>query len=390
MSSAAPARDGRFSFSDEQEEFRRVVRRFLQDVSPPGEVRRLSETEAGFEPAVWRRLCEELALPGLHLPEELGGQGFGAVELGIALEETGRALLCAPFFSSAVLAGTAILEAASEPQKKELLPALATGATRATLALSEPACAWDPVGVALTATPAAGGYRLDGAKTLVPDGHTAEVIVVVARLPGTSGSDGLTLLTVPGASAGLTRRALATLDGSRKLARLDFSGVAAEPLGEPGRAGGAVARTLELACVALASEMMGGAQKVFEDTLAYVKTRVQFGRAIGSFQAIKHRCAELVLQLELAKSAAYYAAAAAAANDPQLPELASLAKATCSDAYRDAVLAAIQLHGGVGFTWENDTHLYFRRARSSEAFLGDPAFHRERFLRCAGLRETKP
>ncbi|MEE9279899.1 MAG: acyl-CoA dehydrogenase family protein [Myxococcota bacterium] len=366
-----------FSFSDEQEELRRVVRQFLEDRSPPAEVRRLMETSQGYDGAVWKQLCEELGLAAVHVPEEYGGQGFGFVELGIVLEEMGRALLCAPYFASIALAANAILNAATETRKKELLPAIASGETIATLALAEPGGRWDADGVALTATATDGAFRLDGVKTFVLDGHTADLIVVVARTPGSSASDGLSFFTVSSSASGLARRLLQTVDATRKQARLEFSGVQAEPLGELGAGGVALARTLDQASVALANEMIGGAQKVLETTVEYAKTRVQFGRQIGSFQAIKHKCADMLLEIELAKSSAYYAAQAAAEEDEELPAVAALAKASGSDAYLHAAAESIQIHGGVGFTWENDAHLYFKRAKSSEVFLGDPQYHRE-------------
>jgi alkylation response protein AidB-like acyl-CoA dehydrogenase len=367
-----------FRYSEEQDEFRRVVRRCLEDHSPPAEVRRWMETETGYDPAVWRKLSTELGLPGLALPEAYGGQGFSPVELGIVMQEMGRALLCAPFFGSVVLAAGAIENAASEEQKKELLPGLASGETIGALALCEPAGRWDAAGVALTATPANGGFRLDGVKTHVLDGHLADLVVVVARRPGTSGDDGLSFFRVPGDAAGLERRLLQTLDPTRKQARLSFSGVRAERLGDAAAGASALARTLDLACVALAGEMVGGAEKVLETAVEYAKTRVQFGRPIGSFQAIKHKCADMLLEVELAKSAAMYAAAAAAQDSEALGEVASLAKALVSDAYRRAATESIQIHGGIGFTWEHDCHLYFKRARSSALLLGDPTHHRER------------
>jgi alkylation response protein AidB-like acyl-CoA dehydrogenase len=375
----------RFSFSDEQEELRQTVRRFLEDRSPPGEVRRLMETPEGCDRDVWRQLCGELGLAAVHIPEEYGGQGFSFAELGIVLEEAGRALLCAPYFASIALAANAILNAATETRKKELLPGLASGETIATLALAEPDGRWDAAGVALTAAPADGAFRLDGTKSFVLDGHTADLIVVVARQPGSSGEDGLSFFTVPGDAGGLERRLLSTVDATRKQARLEFRGVRAEPLGELGAGAPALARTLDQAAIALANEMVGGAQKVLEATVDYAKVRVQFGRPIGSFQAIKHRCADLLLDVELAKSAAYYAAAAAAEGDEELPALASLAKSFCSDAYLKAAAENIQLHGGVGFTWEDDAHLYFKRAKSSEVFLGDPTYHRELLAQRLGV-----
>ncbi len=375
----------RFSFSEEQEEMRRVVRGFLEDTSPSAEVRRLMETPEGCDPNVWKQLSEDLGLPAVHIPEEYGGQGFTFVELGIVLEEMGRALLCAPYFASIALAANAILNAATETRKKELLPGIALGETIATLAFTEPNGRWDSAGVACTATPANGAFQLDGVKSFVLDGHTADLIVVVARTPGSSGDDGLSFFTVPGDAHGLERRALSTVDTTRKQAQLEFSGVRADLLGELGAGGPALARTLDQAAVALASEMVGGAQKVLETAVEYAKVRMQFGRPIGSFQAIKHKCADVLVEVELAKSAAYYAAGAAAEGDEALPELAPIAKALGSDAYRQAAAENIQIHGGVGFTWENDAHLYFRRAKSSEVFLGDPTYHRELLAQRMGI-----
>ena len=379
----------RITHSDEQEELRRVVRRFLEDRSPPSEVRRLMETPEGCDRAVWEQLSRELGLPAVHIPEEYGGQGFSFVELCIATEEMGRALLCAPWFASVVLAGGAILEGATETRKKELLPAIASGETLATLAVAEPtgrwAGHWDATGVTLTAESANGAFRLDGEKSYVLDGHTADLIVVVARAPGSSGDDGLSFFTVAGDADGLERRALATADATRKQAGLRFSGVRAELLSELGAGGPALARTLDLAAIALANESVGGAQKVLEESVEYAKTRVQFGRPIGSFQAIKHKCADMLLEVELARSAACYAAAAVAEGDEEVPALASLAKALASDAYMKAAAENIQIHGGVGFTWEHDAHLYFKRAKSSEVFLGDPAYHRELLAQRLGI-----
>lgn len=372
-----------FSFSDEQEEFREVLRRFLEEKSPPGEVRRLMETSEGYDPAVWQPLCRELGLPGLHIPEEYGGQGFGFVELGIALEEMGRALLCAPFFGSAVLAAGAIQHGATETRKKELLPGIATGETIATLAWVEKGGRWDASGTALSATPfdgADGAFRLEGVKTLVLDGHRADLVVVLAR-----DGDGFSLFTVPGNAAGLERRLLRTVDATRKQAVLEFDGVRGELLGVRGTGAKALAATLDEAAIALANESVGGAQTVLETAVAYAKNRMQFGRPIGSFQAIKHKCADMLLEVELAKSAAYFAADAVATASAEVPELAALAKSVASDAYLKAAAENIQIHGGVGFTWEYDAHLYFKRAKASEVFLGDPTYHRERYAQLIGL-----
>ena len=374
-----------FSFSDEQEEFRRTVRRFLEDTSSPDEVRRLMESDEGFDRSAWAKLSGSLGLTGIAIPEKYGGQGFGFVELALTLEEMGRSLLCAPYFASTVCAANAILNAGTPAQKKRLLPGIAAGDTIATLAIAETAGIWNADAITLTATRVDGSFQLDGIKSFVVDGHTADCIVVVAREPGSHGSDGLSFFVVSGGAEGLSRRLLTSLDPTRKLAELTFKGAHGDLLGELGAGADPLSRTLDQAVVALANEMIGGAQKVLETAVEYAKVRMQFGRAIGSFQAIKHRCADLLLELEHAKSAAYYAAAAAAEDDEELPALACLAKASCSDVYRRVASASIQIHGGVGFTWENDTHLYFKRARSSEAFLGTPDHHREQLLRHWGI-----
>jgi len=375
-----------FSFTSEQEAFRSVLRRYLQEKSPASVVRRLMETEAGWERDGWRDLNDQLGLTGAHIPEEYGGQGFGFVELGIVLEEMGRTLLCAPYFSTAVLAATAIMNAATEAEKQRLLPPIALGETTATLAFTEPNGRWDASGIETTAAPAAEGrFRLDGVKSFVLDGHTADLIVVVARAPGSSGEDGLSFFTTPGDAPGLTRRALKVLDPTRKQAKLAFDGVEAEPLGELG--GGAIplTKTLTLAAAAFASEMVGGAERLRLSALDYANLRVQFGRPIASFQSMKHKQADMLVDVELAKSAAYAAASAAAEDDAELPAIAALAKSCASDAYVRTAMHTIQIHGGIGFTWDNDTHLWFKRAKSSEVFLGDPAWHRERMLRAWGV-----
>ncbi len=367
----------KFSFTDEQEQIRAMVRRFLAEQSPTTEIRRLMATDNGWERAGWQRLSSELGLTSVHIPEAYGGQGLGFVELAIVLEEMGRGLLCAPYFASVVLAANAILNAGSEDQKQELLPGIAAGETVATLAFTENNGLWDSTGVALTATPAGGSYRLSGVKSFVLDGHTADLIIVLARAPGSSGDSGLSFFSVRGDAAGLDRQLLKSVDSTRKLARLTFNDVRGELLGEPGAAAAPFAATLDQAAVCLANEMVGGADQLRQSALDYAMMRMQFGRPIASFQAIKHKCADMLVEVELAKSAAYYAAEAAAENDPDLPALASLAKACAADAFMQTARETIQLHGGIGFTWDNDTHLWFKRAKSSEVFLGSPTYHRE-------------
>ncbi len=385
QSKSEPRRRIQFAFTDEQEQFRSAVRRFLADRSPTTEVRRLMATAEGYDPAVWRQLSEELALPGIHLPEQYGGAGFGIVELCIVTEEMGRALLCAPYFSTAVLAANAIMNAGTEADKSALLPDLASGAKLAALAITETDGEWDPAAIKVTATPDASGYRIDGTKSYVVDGHLAGLLIVAARLSNTAGRDGVALFALDAGAGGVERRPLESMDPTRKLARIEFRGARAKILGGADQGAGAIARTLDQAAIALANEMMGGAQALLDSALSYSKLRVQFGRPIGSFQAIKHKLADMLLEVELAKSGAYYAAQAAAADDPEWPALASLAKATASESYLHTAAECIQIHGGIGFTWDNDTHLWFKRAKSSELFLGQPHYHRELLMQRWGV-----
>ncbi len=370
----------RFGFTREQDEFRASLRRALEARSPTKEVRRLMATDEGFDRGAWHKLNQELGLTAIHIPEAYGGQGFGFGELGIVLEEMGRSLVCAPFFSTAALASTAILNAGTEEQKRALLPSLADGSKTATMAFSEDGGSSDAAQVAMAATPSGATWRLDGAKSFVLDGHTADLIVVLARRPGSRGEEGLSFFIVDGAADGLERRRLATMDETRKLARLQFRSVEARLLGEAEKAAEPFARTMQQVLICLANEMVGGADRLREDALAYVKMRMQFGRSIASFQTTKNKAADMLLDVELAKSAAYYAAAALDEGDNDLPALASLAKASASEAYLQTAIHAVQMHGGIGFTWDNDTHLWFKRAKSSEILFGDANEHREKMM----------
>ena len=374
-----------FAFTDEQEQFRSAIRRFLSDRSPTTEVRRLMGTAEGYDPAVWRQLSEELALPGIHIPEQYGGAGFGMVELCIVTEELGRALLCSPYFSTAVLAANAVLNAGTEAQKSALLPDIANGARLATLAVTEPDGNWDPMSIKVAAIPDVDGYRIGGVKSYVVDGHVVDLLIVAARAPKAAGRERLALFTLDANAAGVERRLLESTDPTRKIARIDFHGAHANLLGELDDGAKSILRTLDQAAIALANEMMGGAQALLESAVNYAKLRVQFGRTIGSFQAIKHKLADMLLDVELAKSAAYYAAQAAAVDDPEWPALASLAKAAASETYLHTAAECIQIHGGIGFTWDNDTHLWFKRAKSSEVFLGQPSYHRELLMQRWGV-----
>jgi alkylation response protein AidB-like acyl-CoA dehydrogenase len=369
-----------FAFNDEQEELRRAVRRFLTEKSPEAEVRRLMETTQGYDPAVWSLMADQLGLQSLAIPEEYGGSGFTYVELIVVLEEMGGALLCAPYFSTVALAANAVLTSGDDSAKKYLLPGLASGETIGTLALTEENGRWDFDGITMPATEADGEWHLTGTKMFVIDGHIADLLLVVART-----DKGLSLFGVKSDAEGLSRTPLPTMDQTRKQARVEFSATPAWLIGEEGGAAPGLSKTLDLAAVALAAEQVGGAQRCLDSSVEYAKTRIQFGRPIGSFQAIKHKCADMLLEVESAKSAAYYAGWAAAEDSDELPVVASLAKSYCSEAYFHAAAENIQIHGGIGFTWEHDAHLYFKRAKSSELLLGDPAYHRELLAQRIGI-----
>ncbi len=292
----------------------------------------------------------------------------------------GASLLCAPFFSTVALATNALLTSGDTSAQEYLLPGIAAGETIATLAFTEDSGRWDPEGVTLAATPSGDGWSLNGHKSFVIDGHVAGLVLVVGRTAA-----GLSLFGVKGDAEGLTRTPLATMDQTRKQARLEFADTPAWLIGTDGGAEPGLRKTLDLAAVALAAEQVGGAQRCLDSSVEYAKTRIQFGRPIGSFQAIKHKCADMLLEVESAKSAAYYAGWAAAEDSDELPVVASLAKSYCSEAYFHAAAENIQIHGGIGFTWEHPAHLYFKRAKSSELMLGDPAYHRELLAQRIGI-----
>jgi len=369
-----------FVFTEEQDELRKSVNRFLAEKSPETEVRRLMETADGYDTAVWTQMAEQLGLQSLSIPEEFGGVGFTFVETAIVLEEMGAALLCAPFFATVVLGAQALLTSGDDAAKAEYLPGIADGSTIATLAIAEDNGRPGLDAVELAATNNGGTWTLTGHKNYVIDGHLANLILVAAQ-----SSNGLSLFAVDGAAAGLTKTQLPTMDQTRKQARLEFAGVEARLIGTDGGAAAGLSKALDLIAVGLAAEQVGGAQRCLDASVDYAKNRIQFGRPIGSFQAIKHKCADMLLEVESAKSAAYYAAFAAADDSDELPVVASLAKSYCSEAYFHAAAENIQIHGGIGFTWEHPAHLYFKRAKSSELLFGDPTFHREQLAQRIGL-----
>ncbi len=368
-----------FEFSDEHEELRRTVRDFLEKESDEKSVRELMASERGYDPTTWSRMAEKLELVGLIVSEQHGGAGFGMVELAIVAEEMGRVLFCAPYLSSAVLATSALELAADEAARNEILPKLASGESIGTLAFSESANPWDLSAIAMTAEPDGETFKLSGEKNYVLDGHVANEILVAARVDGALG-----LFRVADNAAGLTREALPPLDPTRKLATLRFANTPAARI-----ASGDVSEALEHALirtiVALTAEQLGGTHRILEVATDYAKTRLQFGRPIGSYQAIKHQCADMLVQVEFARSAVYNAAFADEEDLEATAAAARMAKSYCSEAYLHAACQNIQIHGGMGFTWEHSAHLYYKRAKASELLFGSPSSHREKMAAALGF-----
>jgi alkylation response protein AidB-like acyl-CoA dehydrogenase len=377
-----------FRFSEEQQELRETALAFLNEQCGPEQVRAAMQTPLGYDAQLWRKIATELGWASVQIPEAHGGLGLGQVDVAVLLEATGEALLCAPLFSTVALAANAILEIGDESQQKEWLPQIAEGKCTATLALAESAGHWDADGIAATATPDGDGYILNGRKCWVVDGNSSDLVLVAARAPGSTGEEGLSVFMLTEDTRGVARKTLTTMDQTRRLAELELSNVRIGTdavLGEPETAWPGLRRTLDLAAIALAAEQVGGAQRCLDMAVAYAKERDQFNRPIGSFQAIKHKCADMLVAVESARSALYYAACIADDGSDDLSTNASLAKAWCSEAYFQCAAESIQIHGGVGFTWEYDPHLHFKRARASESWLGDPNYHRERVARAIGL-----
>lgn len=368
-----------FAFDDDQNELRRTVRAFLENKADEAAVRRHAASPMGYDAAVWRQMSTQLGLTGLAIPEELGGQGFTFVELGIVAEELGRCLLPTPFFASAVLAAGLILSSGDSEAEARYLPGIATGSTVATVAVTERSGRWQRGSIQVCARNEGDRWVLDGTKTYVLDGCSADLILVAAE----TGS-GISLFAVEEFHTVL-RRPLSTLDPTRKQARIEFTGTPATLIGHEGQGWPVLARTLALGASSLAAEQVGGAQRCLEMAVDYAKVRKQFGKPIGSFQAIRHKCADILLDVESARGAAYYAAQCAAALSDELPAAASLAKACSSEAYARAAAANIQIHGGIGFTWEHPAHLYFKRAKSSGHLLGDATFHRALLADLVGI-----
>ena len=369
------------TLSAEQEELRAALRRLLAAKASSEAVRSWMESEQGYDPALWQQMADQMGLHGLAIPEEYGGSGFGLPELVIVAEEMGRSLVPSPYFASIGLAAQFLVASGDDSACRRWLPGIADGSLTATVAVCDKDGSWDLRDITIEATPGSEGWSLSGTKMFVVDGDSAELILVIAR-----GSDGLGLFAVEASDAGVRQSRLEALDPTRRLGRIELENASAQRVGPSGDGSGFLQRAFDLAVVTLAAEQIGGAQACLDDAVEYSKVRVQFDRPIGSFQAIKHKCADIFLEIESARAAVLYAASLAA--DPDNDELGICASATasyCSLAYTHAAKENIQIHGGIGFTWEHDAHLHLKRAKTSELLFGAPASHRARVADLVGI-----
>ncbi|WP_248965588.1 acyl-CoA dehydrogenase family protein [Sphaerisporangium perillae] len=362
-----------FGETEERKELREVLRDFLAETSSPEDVRKHMAGGRGYDEALWSRMATELGVQGLAIPEEYGGSGYSFAELAVVVEEAGRALLCAPLLSTVVLATSTLLLSGDREACARYLPRIAAGTLTATVAGFE-----GHGGV--RAEPGPGGWVGSGTADFVLDGCGADVILVAART-----AEGAALFACEREAEGLSRTARPVLDGTRPQALVAFADTPLLPIGEPGSAAAVAERALDIGRAALAAEQVGGSAHALEATVSFVRQRRQFGRQIGSFQAIKHRLADLLVEIEAARSAAAYAAACVTASSEESPVAASAAKVVCSGAYSRATAEYVQMHGGIGFTWEHPAHLYVRRARSAEVLFGTADDHRARLARLLGL-----
>lgn len=367
-----------FGLTETQQTLKKTTRQFLSAECPSAEVRRLMETDSAFDATLWRKMAEQ-GWTGILFPEEYGGIGMGMVEMAAVLEEMGRALLPGPYLSTVLLAGSTLAHAGNENQKQQYLKAVCDGHAKATLAILEEGASWSTASVHLHASSASSGYVLQGRKMFVPDAAIADFLICAARLRGDPA-----LFIVPAGTHGMNIKATPAIDATRKLYEVIFDSVAVPEsavlaMGE--RAEAAVEHAFAVSTVGLVAEMVGGMQRLLEISVEYAKTRKQFGRPIGQFQAVQHMCADMLLMTESSRSAVYYAAWAMSEDESAASAAVSVAKAYASEAYREVGNRAIQVHGGMGFTWENDVHLYYRRAKASELEFGDATWHRERLAR---------
>ena len=372
-----------FALDEDQVTLQGVLREFLADHSSEAAVRAQMDDPAGYDRDLWDLMAGQLGLCGMAIPEEYGGAGFSFLELGLVLEELGRFLTVSPFFASCVMAAQLLLAIDDESARKDYLPGIAAGSLIASVALAEDSGSWRPEDVTTGAEERDGAWRLTGRKSYVLDGAVAGLLLVLART--IDGPAVFAVETTAGGPGGLAREPLPTMDQTRKQARVTFDGTPARLLGTVAGAEAALATMLDRAAIALAADALGGTGKVLDMSVEYAKIREQFGRPIGSFQAIKHKCASMLVALESSRSAVYYALWAVSAGDPDERTVAPLAKAYCVDTYLRAAGENIQIHGGIGFTWEHPAHLYLKRAKSSQVLLGDSDFHRQQLADRIGI-----
>jgi alkylation response protein AidB-like acyl-CoA dehydrogenase len=366
--------------TDEQESLRDVMVAFLRKYSTEADVRQQMDSDAGYDADAWRTAAEQIGVQALAIPEALGGAGYGFDEVAIVMEETGRTLFTGPVLSTVVLAANALLLSGDESACAQYLPAIAEGSLIATVAVNEEQTQWVESDITTVAGHAAQQWVLSGRKAYVLDGARAGLIIVAARA-----GDGVTLFAADPAAAGVHVAPHTSMDLTRRFAAVTFDRAPVQPIGTIGVGWETVAKLYDRALVALACEQVGGAAAVLAATVDYLKVRQQFGRPIGSFQAIKHRCADMLVELESARSAAAYASAAITAGAEDASAAASIAKTYCSTAYYHIAAESIQMHGGIGFTWEHPAHLYFKRAKSAEVLFGSPSQHRERIAGLIGM-----
>jgi alkylation response protein AidB-like acyl-CoA dehydrogenase len=367
-----------FGFSEEQEMLRDAAKRFLTDNCTTKFVRQMMADETAHDRAFWQKLVD-LGWPAMLIPEKYGGQEGSFLDMTVVAEEAGKALIPGPFFTAALLGVPAIIEGGSEAQKQEILPKMAKGEYIGTVAVAEASGRFDAEGIELGATKKGAGYTLSGEKFFVPDAHVADGIVVAART-GRGGEAGVTLFLVPAKAKGVTITQLKTVDMTRRLCHVKFDNVsvdAANVLGKQDQGWPILRRTLDIATAALSTEMVGTAQKALDISVEYAKTRVQFGKPIGSFQAVKHKCVDMMVAVENARSLTYYACWTVDERNAEAATAVPMAKAYASDMAKNVTSEAIQVHGGIGFTWEHDMHLYHRRALAGEGNFGNAPIHRE-------------
>ena len=364
--------------ADERAALENALTRLLTDHSSETHVRNTMESPAGYDPALWR-LLSEMGITGLLVDERFGGAGAGPVEIERVMEHAGAALLCSPLLASSILAAAVLNACADVDAQARLLPDIANGQCIATVAITGTAGTWTPTGVEVTASEQSQLLTLSGCASYVLHASNAQLLLVVANTAA-----GQSLFEVDPHAAGVTLTTLPTFDRTLRMSRIDFSNVPARLIGTAGQGWPVIEAALNVARIALAGEQAGGARKTLEFTVEYAKNRVQFGRAIGSFQAIKHMAADLLLESESATSAARHAADALASDAADADAVISLAAFACADAFSTVTATAVQMHGGIAFTWEHPAHLYLRRARAAAQLFGTPSFYRERYIQQIG------